>query len=297
MMVSRAHDALPEVLYLTLLSWLIGLSTAAWGLATVHRGAALSPVPHPFFAAFLCGLLVGAALLRMLSDALEELSRVRRPDHVLLTCVSATVLLALMETCLLTPAQKASFEAAARSPPAGRASANERSSLLFPPSPSAPLHSAAAAPPWRHFPLSCAVLFAARVLLGGISLSAGATGYVATALSLPLTCCSLQDVSRLVGACRSLGQARRSQSFAVVCLALVFPCGTMIACALFWQDQSSKWSEKVHMWRVVIAGVLIYLALFLLAPAHSHARSVNTAYLFAFGVGLSVITVVEKLSR
>eukprot|EP00966_Prymnesium_polylepis_P098479 2280258-Prymnesium_polylepis.1 len=94
------HDIQPDFARVALLS--LGVSTVeiAVGVFGMKKGSSAIVLP-PTASAFLGGLLVGIALLVQLSDALEDLSRGWRPDHVFLTFLSSSLTMFLVDGCLL----------------------------------------------------------------------------------------------------------------------------------------------------------------------------------------------------
>lgn len=257
----------------------------------------MPPLP-PTASAFLGGLLVGIAVLVQLSDALEDLSHLWHPDHVFLAFMSSPVLMFVLERCLLAPHEDGAKLAAAQSTPPLKSglqpSLNERSSLISASAASDPKPPASRLGRMRLWlPL---LIWPVRSLLGGVMLGVTSTPGVAFALAVPLTYCGVQDVTRVIGVVRALGCGRRAQACSVGIFALAFPCGAMGASTIYFGVPTHHWDDRIHVCRTIVAGMLVYIALFQLAPPHTHQRSANVGYLIAFSTGLAFTAGVDILN-
>ena len=88
----------------------------------------------------------------------------------------------------------------------------------------------------------------------------------------------------------------RALTAAVVALSCAFPLGALVSHAVL---ASATSQVAVLVTRTVAAGIFTYMALFELAPPHTHSRAANGCYLLCFGCGAlmaCVVDVVEQLS-
>jgi len=137
-----------------------------------------------------------------------------------------------------------------------------------------------------------------HAMVDGMVLASAPSTTVLLATALPVTLCALQDVAAFTVTMARLGfDSPRVLTAAVVALSCAFPLGALLSHAAL----SSAASESaVNVVRTVVAGVFVYMALFELAPPHTHNRIANTIYLLCFvgaaALAYSVDVVQELLS-
>lgn len=136
-----------------------------------------------------------------------------------------------------------------------------------------------------------------HAMIDGMVLSSAPSTYVLIATAVPVTACALQDVAAFTVTMARLGaSSRRSLTAAVVALSCAFPFGALISHIVL---ESASSDTAVNVVRAVVAGVFTYMALFELAPPHTHSRAANCCYLLCFTCGAAVAylaNVVEQLT-
>ena len=117
------------------------------------------------------------------------------------------------------------------------------------------------------------------------------------ATTVPVTVCALQDVAAFTLTMARVGfDSSRSLTAAVVMLSCAFPTGALISHAVF---ESASSDTVVNVIRAIVAGVFTYMALFELAPPHTHSRTANACYLLCFLCGAATAyaaNVVEQIT-
>ena len=102
----------------------------------------------------------------------------------------------------------------------------------------------------------------------------------------------------LVAAIGEHGHTRRTKTAAIGAFAFAFPCGTAMGSTLYDGKLSSRhWGDRIHVCRIVVAGLLVHRALFQLAPPHTHARLANMTYIVAFVAGLAMTAAVDHVRK
>ena len=119
--------------------------------------------------------------------------------------------------------------------------------------------------------------------------------YVLLATVVPVTVCALQDVAAFTLTMARFGfVSRRSLTAAVVALSCAYPAGALLSHAVL---ESASSVTAVNVIRTLVAGVFTYMALFELAPPHTHSRAANTCYLLYFTCGAATAYVVEVVAQ
>ena len=112
---------------------------------------------------------------------------------------------------------------------------------------------------------------------------------------MTLNCCALQDVAAFTVTMAGLGFAsQRSLVLSVIALSLAFPFGALVSYAVI---ESAASEAAVNVVRTMVAGVFTYMALFELAPPHTHSRAANTCYLLCFSCGAAMAFMVELIQQ
>ena len=128
-------------------------------------------------------------------------------------------------------------------------------------------------------------------------LSSAPSTSVLAATAVPVTVCALQDVAAFTVAMARLGaSSRRALTVAVVAISSAFPIGALASHAALERASSDT---AINVVRTMVAGVFTYMALFELAPPHTHVRWANACYLLCFGCGVGLAymaDVVEQLT-
>lgn len=136
-----------------------------------------------------------------------------------------------------------------------------------------------------------------HAMIDGMVLASAPSTYVLIATAVPVTACALQDVAAFTVTMARLGSgSRRSLTAAVVALSCAFPLGALVSHVVL---EGASSDTAVNVVRAVVAGVFTYMALFELAPPHTHSRAANTVYLLCFTCGVAVAylgNVVEQLT-
>ena len=136
-----------------------------------------------------------------------------------------------------------------------------------------------------------------HAMIDGMVLASAPSTYVLVATAVPVTACALQDVAAFTVTMARLGSgSRRSLTAAVVALSCAFPLGALVSHVVL---ESASSDTAVNVVRAVVAGVFTYMALFELAPPHTHNRAANACYLLCFTCGAAVAylaDVVEQLT-
>ena len=88
--------------------------------------------------------------------------------------------------------------------------------------------------------------------------------------------------------------SRRDLTAAVVALSCAFPAGALASHAALLSASSET---AVNVVRIVVAGVFAYMALFELAPPHTHSRAANACYVLCFICGTATAYLVEAIAQ
>jgi hypothetical protein len=308
----------------------VGAFAVALASCVLRRGnQSLTQVP-PMAKCFVSGLLLGLGLFVMLPSALGRLPPDETAaQHVMLIFVASIVAMFLVHHVLMdhqhggpehapqgdiegcpcassnmsTPAGRAAggrslFGLSTDKPkhclPIKKALPNMSSPLLAPPVP-----PPSTVPPPSVVLSGCAS--AATVLLralpytihafiDGATLGTSSSALMLVSLALPITLCAVQDVGTIIVNVTATGAGTRVALFTVACFALGFPLGTAATVALFAGADAA--SAFVPL-RACAAGVFIYMAIFEMAPPHSHGRLPSLKYVSAFCAGLLFILASE----
>ena len=130
-----------------------------------------------------------------------------------------------------------------------------------------------------------------HAMVDGMVLASATSTYVLIATAVPVTICALQDVAAFTVTMARLGyDSRRSLQAAVIALSCAFPLGALVSHAVF---ESATSETAVNVVRTLVAGVFTYMALFELAPPHTHSRLANTCYLLCFVGGAALAYLVD----
>ena len=136
-----------------------------------------------------------------------------------------------------------------------------------------------------------------HAMIDGMVLSSAPSTSVLAATAVPVTVCALQDVAAFTVAMARLGaSSRRALTVAVVAISSAFPIGALASHAALERASSDT---AINVVRTMVAGVFTYMALFELAPPHTHVRWANACYLLCFGCGVGLAymaDVVEQLT-
>ena len=100
------------------------------------------------------------------------------------------------------------------------------------------------------------------------------------AITLSVALCSLIDVGILVHQLKGLGTSNRATFGAVGTFGLGFPVGALVTLQI-----SMTGSVSVYVVRMLTAGIFIYMAIFEMAPPHTHGRVNNLVAFLPFVTG------------
>ena len=98
-------------------------------------------------------------------------------------------------------------------------------------------------------------------------------------LAVAVAVCALMDVPALVIYLSQRGVARRGTLATLAAFNLGFPAGTAVALGVFAGGRSR---QLLNALRCVVGALFIYIALFEMAPPHTHSRALNTLAVAAF---------------
>lgn len=134
-----------------------------------------------------------------------------------------------------------------------------------------------------------------HAMVDGMVLDLAPSTYVLLATIVPVTICALQDVAAFTLTMSRLGfRSRRSLNICVVALSCAFPMGALMSHATL---QSASSEIVVGRIRTVVAGLFTYMALFELAPPHTHNRAANACYALCFTCGAATAYLVEAVDH
>lgn len=127
--------------------------------------------------------------------------------------------------------------------------------------------------------------------LDGVALGSSDSTGTLLPLALAMLVCTLQDTSAF---CACLRRGSRLHSLlALLAFSLTFPLGALVS---LWSMRRVGASPKaLDVARVVMAAFFVYMALFEMAPPHTHARLRNCTFLLAFVAGVSVAAATDVL--
>ena len=125
-----------------------------------------------------------------------------------------------------------------------------------------------------------------HAMIDGMVLASAPSTGVLLATTLPITFCAMQDVAAFTMAIARIGvSSRRALTVAAVALSCAFPTGALVG-HLALERASSE--TAVNVARAAVAGIFAYMALFELAPPHTHSRAANACYLLCFTCGAAM---------
>jgi len=134
-----------------------------------------------------------------------------------------------------------------------------------------------------------------HAMIDGMVLASAPSTYVLIATVPAITVCALQDVAAFTVTMARLGfDSPRSLTAAVVVISSAFPLGALASHAVL-ENASSE--AAVNIVRTVVAGVFTYMALFELAPPHTHNRAANACYLLCFTCGVSTTYLIDLVEQ
>ncbi len=125
-----------------------------------------------------------------------------------------------------------------------------------------------------------------HAMIDGMVLASAPSTYVMVATLLPISVCALQDTAAFIVTMARLGySSQRSLTVSVVALACAFPTGALVSHAVL---ASASSVVAVNVVRTVVSGIFTYMAIFELAPPHTHCRKANAVYLLCFTCGAAM---------
>ena len=270
------------------------------------------------------GLLIGIGLLVMLPHAAEELVEDGwRLDHVMLLFLSSVAFMFVLEHCVLqhahvhhSPAAEPAAETTAAPDAAAAAAAVNHDNCakhdtFLPGS----IRGRRRAPPpkeargciecdaddeesaGQRILRACGLalsLFAwvLHAVMDGMLLGAVTRRALLVPLAVAVAVCALMDVPALVIYLSQRGVARRGTLATLAAFNLGFPAGTAVALGVFAGGRSR---QLLNALRCVVGALFIYIALFEMAPPHTHSRALNTLAVAAFAAGVAAAYSAELL--
>jgi len=134
-----------------------------------------------------------------------------------------------------------------------------------------------------------------HAMVDGMVLASAPSNYVLLATALPVTVCALQDSAAFTVTMARLGHdSPRSLTLAVAALSCAFPLGAMLSRAVL---ESASSQVAVLITRTIVAGIFTYMALFELAPPHTHSRAANGCYVLCFCCGALMACLVDAVEQ
>ena len=133
-----------------------------------------------------------------------------------------------------------------------------------------------------------------HAMLDGMVLASAPSTYTLIATAPAITLCALQDVTAFTVTIARLGvDSQCSLTSAVVAISCAFPIGALVSHAIL---DSTTSKTTVNIVRTVVAGIFTYMALFEVAPPHTHSRVANMCYLLCFLSGAATAYLVEAIA-
>ena len=131
-----------------------------------------------------------------------------------------------------------------------------------------------------------------HAVMDGMLLGAVTRRALLVPLAVAVAVCALMDVPALVIYLSQRGVARRGTLATLAAFNLGFPAGTAVALGVFAGGRSR---QLLNALRCVVGALFIYIALFEMAPPHTHSRALNTLAVAAFAAGVAAAYSAELL--
>lgn len=135
-----------------------------------------------------------------------------------------------------------------------------------------------------------------HAMIDGMLLSSASSLPALLVTALPVSICAIQDVAAFTLSMGKCGCSKRQLLAGVVLFSLSFPLG---AIGTSVASVGMHAHIAVHVMRCAVSAIFVYMAVFELAPPHSHSRVVNGMYTVAFLAGAASafsIELIEQLS-